>query len=73
MNLPYNNLSSTILYCRSLPLSDEIDLITVSKEDISCLLHLHLHILNLRNVMCQNIDLSIFVLNWVAGPARPAN
>ena len=69
MNLPYNNLSSTILYCRSLPLSDEIDLITVSKEDISCLLHLHLHILNLRIVMCQNI----FDLNWVAWPVRPAN
>ena len=69
MNLQYNNLSSTTLYCRSLPLSDEIDLITVSKEDISCLLHLHLHILNLRIVMCQNI----FDLNWVAWPARPAN
>ena len=33
---------------------------------------MHLHILNLRNVMCQNIfDLSIFVLNWVAELGRP--
>ena len=72
MNLQCNNLSSTTLYCRSLPLSDSIDSITVSKEDISCLLHMHLHILNLRNVMCQNIfDLSIFDLNWVALLGRP--
>ena len=38
---PEKFLHNTTFSTSSLPLNDEIDLITVSKEDISCLLHMH--------------------------------